>query len=292
MISFRTHVVSLVAVLLALAAGVALGSGPLSEVGRGALASAPVTEQQQETAQAATFGDRFAVTSAGKLYDGGLDTLPVALVTLPGAQETIVSGLAGEVERAGGSVTATYAAEPALLDPAEKSLVDTLGSQLMAQLGSGVVEESAPTYERLGQLLARAIAGTARTGAPSDANTSSIRQSLAGAELVASPQGDPKRAALVLVVLGDDVDDDVLAGLLAGLAARSVGVVAVGDTDSGTAGDVAALRTSPVAADVATVDGGETDLGRVTATLALIRSRKTSGGAFGASGSDGAVPLG
>jgi hypothetical protein len=291
-ISFRTHVVSLVAVLLALAAGVALGGGPLSEVGRSALASAPTTEQQQETAQTATFGDRFAATSAAKLYAGGLDTHPVALVTLPGSDEEVVGGLVGEVERAGGNLTATYAAEPALLEPAEKSLVDTLGSQLMTQLGSGVVEESAPTYERLGELLARAIAGTEKTGAPVDEDASAIRQSLAGAELVAAPDGDPKRAALVLVVLGDDVDDDVLSGLLAGLAAGSVGVVAVGDTESGADGDVAALRTSPVAADVATVDGADTDLGRVTATLALIRSLKTSGGAFGASGSDGAVPLG
>jgi hypothetical protein len=291
-IPFRTHVVSLVAVLLALAAGVALGGGPLSEVGRGALASAPTTEQQEETAQTATFGDRFAARASGKLYAGGLDARPTALLTLPGADEEVVSGIVAEVEKAGGNVTATYAAEPALLEPAEKSLVDTLGSQLMTQLGSGTVEESAPTYERLGQLLARAIAGPEKSGSPADGDASSIRQSLAGAELVAAPEGDPKRAALVLVVLGDDADDDVLSGLLAGLAAGSVGVVAVGDTDSGADGDVAALRTSPVAADVATVDGAETNLGRVTATLALIRSLKTSGGAFGASGADGAVPLG
>ena len=35
MISFRTHVVTLVAVFLALAVGVVLGGGPLSELGRG-----------------------------------------------------------------------------------------------------------------------------------------------------------------------------------------------------------------------------------------------------------------
>ena len=41
-----------------------------------------------------------------------------------------------------------------------------------------------------------------------------------------------------------------------------------------------------------TVDGAERGLGQVTATLALIRALGTKGGAFGASGSDGAVPLG
>lgn len=291
MISFRTHVVTLVAIMLALAVGVALGGGPLSEVGRGTLGSAATSANETETADTADFGDAFARTSAGRLYAGGLDTRPVALVTLPGAPEGITSGISADVEKAGGSVTATYAVQPALVDPSEKSLVDTLGSQLMTQLAGDAVDEGAPTYERLGQLLGTAIASTEPTGGPVQDGTTAIRQSLAGAELVSGPEGEPERVPLVLVVLGDDVDDDVLAGLLAGLAARSVGVVAVGDTEAA-AGDLAGLRTSPLAEAVTTVDGAEGDLGRVTSVLALIRSLKDSGGSFGASGSDGAVPLG
>ena len=214
------------------------------------------------------------------------------MVTLPGADEQVVTAATAQVQKAGGTVPATYALQPALLDPSEKSLVDTLGSQLMTQLDTGTVDEGAPTYERMGQLVGLALSSPSATGTAPDDKTSSIRQSLAGAELVASPEGEPKRAALVLVVLGDDVDDDVLAGLLAGLAAQSVGVVALGDTDSAGEGDLAGLRTSPLASRVATVDGAEHELGRVTATLALIRSLKIRGGAFGASGSDGPVPLG
>jgi hypothetical protein len=290
LISFRTHVVTLVAIMLTLAVGVALGGGPLSEVGRGTLSSATTTEDDK-SAVTADFGDTFARSSAGQLYARGLDTHPVAVVTLPGAPEGVASGLTTEIERAGGTLTATYAALPALVDPTEKSLVDTLGSQLMTQLDSDAIDEGAPTYERIGQLLGTAIASTEPTGAPVEDGTTAIRQSLAGAELVTGPEGEPKRAPLVLVVLGDDVDDDVLAGLLAGLAARSVGVVAAGDTAAGS-GDLAGLRTSPLAESVATVDGAERDLGRVTAVLALIRALKTPGGSFGASGSDGAVPLG
>lgn len=290
MISFRTHVVTLVAILLALAAGVALGGGPLSEVGRGTLSSAPTATTEDEVV-AADFGDTFARTSAGRLYAGGLDTRPVAVLTFPGAPEEIVSGISSDIEKAGGTIPATYAVQPALVNPGEKSLVDTLGSQLMTQLGASVVDEGAPTYERAGQLLGTAIASMKPTGGPVNNATQAIRQSLSGAELVTGPEGDPKRAPLVLVVLGEDVDDDVLAGLLAGLAARSVGVVAVGDTGTATM-DLAGLRTSPLAKDVATVDGAERDLGRVTSVLALIRSLRTSGGSFGASGADGAVPLG
>jgi hypothetical protein len=290
LISFRTHVVTLVAILLALAAGVALGGGPLSEVGRGTLSSAPASTTEDEVV-AADFGDAFARTSAGRLYAGGLDTHPVAVLTFPGAPEEIISGISSDIEKAGGTVPATYAVQPALVNPGEKSLVDTLGSQLMTQLGPAAADEGAPTYERIGQLLGTAIASMKATGGPVNNSTRAIRQSLSGAELVTGPEGDPKRAPLVLVVLGEDVDDDVLAGLLAGLAARAVGVVAVGDTSAATT-DLAGLRTSPLAKDVATVDGAERDLGRVTSVLALIRSLRTSGGSFGASGADGAVPLG
>ena len=106
------------------------------------------------------------------------------------------------------------------------------------------------------------------------------------------PEGEPRRAPLVLVVLGEDVDDDVLAGLLAGLAARSVGVVAVGDTAAAT-GDLAGLRTSPLAEAVADRRRrrAATSAGSPS-VLALIRALETPGGSFGASGSDGAVPLG
>jgi hypothetical protein len=290
-ISFRNHVLTLVAVFLALAAGIVLGGGPLSEVGRSPLASA-TTPAEKETADVVTFGDTFAQASAARLYAGGLEGHPVALVTLPGADQKTVAGLTAEVKKAGGTVTATYVAQDALVDPTEKSLVDTLGSQLMTQLGGDVADQGAPTYVRMGQLLGTAIATTAPDAVPADENASAIRQALAGAELTVNPKGSPQKAPLVLVVLGDDHDDDVVAGLLSGLSVRPTGVVAVGDTEAGETGDLTALRSSPLTTDVATVDGVEHGVGQVTAVLALIRSLSTNGGAFGASGSDGAVPLG
>jgi hypothetical protein len=278
-----------VAVFLALAVGVALGGGPLSEVGRGAVTSTAGTADVREAKADADFGDEFAAAAADRLYAGGLDTSPVAVVTLPGAQDGIVSAITAEIERAGGVVSATYAAQPALLEPSEKSLVDTLGSQLATQADKGALDEGAPTYERIGQLLGVGIASTSPQGAALDSTGSSILQSLAGAELVTGPEAPSKRAPLVLVVLGDDVDDDILSGVLAGLASSSVGVVAVGESG---AGDLSGLRTSPLADSVATVDGAEKPLGQVTSVLALMRSLETTGGSFGASGSDGAVPLG
>ena len=63
-------------------------------------------------------------------------------------------------------------------------------------------------------------------------------------------------------------------------------------TSDGGAGQLGRFRADPAAATVASVDGIDTAAGRVTAVLALARSLSTPGGSFGASGSDGPVPLG
>jgi hypothetical protein len=291
-ISYRHHVVSLVAVFLALAAGVALGGGPLSELARDpATTSARATVQRQEAQRVASFGDDFATAGAAALYDDRLQDQAVSILTLPGADADVVSGLAAQVERAGGTVAGTYDAQPVLVDASEKSLVDTMGSQLMTTLGDDAVSADASTYPRIGELIGLALAARAGSpeGSPEDAT--SIRQSLAGADLLSSP-ADARRTPLVLVVLGDDVDDAILSGLLSGLAAKATGVVVAGDAASGVDGDLHALRREPVADDVTTIDGVDLAVGQVTAVLALARSLEVSGGAFGASGSDGAVPLG
>ncbi len=287
MISYRHHIVSLVAVFLALAVGVALGGGPLSELGRDDRPASATTRQQRAAAPGPSFGDQFAAASAGALYDGRLRDHPVSMVTLPGASGEVVSALGAEVEAAGGEIAGTYDVLPALTDPEEKSLVETLGSQLMTQLGSGAVTADASTYVRLGQLIGLA---TADTDLPS-ADATSVRQSLVGAELLSSPEG-AVRAPIVLVVLGKTTNPAILSGLLAGLAGKATGVVVAGDAASATgSGDLAALRSEAAADHVATVDGADTALGRVTAVLALIRSMSVQGGSFGASGSDGTVPL-
>lgn len=303
MITYRHHIVSLVAVFLALGIGIALGGGPLSEIGRAEPGpTAKVSQSALDDARAAGFGDDFAAATATALYKGGLTDHPVSILALPGADDEIVAELITQVEAAGGSVAGRYDVQPALVEPSEKSLVDTLGSQLLTQIGSGSVDAEASTYARMGQLLGLAIATTRETAQPAGDGAIAVRQSLAGAELMISPEEDAATAPLVLVVLGDDsaasgstesdLNGAILSGLLAGLSAKSNGVVVAGDTESGVDGGLAALRDQPVGDDVATVDGVESPLGQVTAVLALMRTFAGAGGSFGASGADGAVPLG
>lgn len=288
MISYRHHVVSLVAVFLALAVGVVLGGGPLSELGRDdSSSSAGRAHVNRGVQRTASFGDDFASASARALYAGRLDKQLVSIISMPGADNDVVSALSSQIRSAGGEVSGTYGVQPVLVDPGQKSLVDTLGSQLMTQIGGDAVSSDASTYDRIGQLIGLAVA----TSNQPPGTAASIRQSLAGAQIMNSP-GEASRSGLVLVVLGHKADDAILSGVLSGLAAKAAGVVVVGDTRSGLAGGLKDLRREPVADQVATVDGADAPLGQVTAVLALARSLKDPGGSFGASGSDGAVPLG
>ena len=83
----------------------------------------------------------------------------------------------------------------------------------------------------------------------------------------------------------------MLSGIVNGLASNAAGVVVAGDEDSAEDGELAALRESELAGAVSTVDGIDTAIGRVTTILALVNVLTGTGGAYGASGSDGAVPL-
>jgi hypothetical protein len=295
-ISFRSHVVSLLAVFLALAVGIALGGGPLSEIGRATTTAETDSATTDQAARDAAFADQVVAGSVRRVYASGLADRSVAVVVLPGAPESVVADVSEQVSAAGGSVAGTYEVQPALLAPGEKALVDTLGSQAMTQLRAAEVDAAAATYERIGQLLGIAVAaGADETSAVRrriDQEADSIRQSLAGAELVQTMGTPAGRASYVVVLLGDDTDradDPIYAGVIAGLAAQAQAVTVAASAADGADGRLARLREEAAVADVATVDGVDSTAGQVTAVLTLTEWPATRGHAYGASGADGAV---
>ena len=179
----RRNVVPLVVVIMALAVGIAVGAGPLSDLG----ASPPNAAAQPRPApdtgadEAAAYADAFAGNVAQGLYAGRLHGHPVALVTLPGADDDVVAAVTEQVRLAGTRVIGTYGLRRAAVDPDDKTLVDTLGMQLVTQLGSDVVTPDATTYDRIGQLLGRAVATTSEASALDQAKVASLRVTLHGA---------------------------------------------------------------------------------------------------------------
>ena len=296
MISLRHHLLTIVAVFLALAAGIVLGGGPLSDV---TAPASSTTSARPTTAPAnapqAAYAEAFAGAVASQLVTGRLDGREVVVVSVPGADEQLVTALTDQVAAAGGAVSAQVRLTEAMVDPAQKSLVDTLGSQLMTQQGDAVGAE-ASTYDRMGQLLGLAVATSTPDGEDVTGRSRSITAAAAGADLVEPIEDVKRRAPLVLMVLGTDATDPgsdaILAGLASGLGRQAAGIVVAGVTSDGGDGQLGRLRTDPASAQVTTVDGTDTAAGRTATVLALAHALEAEGGAFGASGADGPVPLG
>ena len=297
MISLRHHLLTIVAVFVALAAGIVLGGGPLSDVGPGVAAVGSADDAAPaEGAPDADYADAVLTALGPGVVAGRLAEQSVALVTVPGADEEVVGALSGAIAEAGGTVTSRYALGNDLVDPDQKSLVDTLGSQLLTQQGGDEVAADASTYDRIGQLIGLAVASKDAAGQDVTGRSRAVLDAIVGAGLMDEPEAAERRAPLVLLVLGTDADDEgsdaVLAGIAEGLAAQATGVVVAGTVADGGSGQLGRLRTDPAAAVVASVDGIDTSAGRVATIFTLQRSLATAGGSFGASGADGALPLG
>lgn len=112
-----------------------------------------------------------------------------------------------------------------------------------------------------------------------------IRQSLATAGLTGEIDEAAPLAPMVVVLTGYRVEPAIVSGLVSGIAGKAHNVAATGRTRDA---DLASLRTAKV--PVVTIDGDEFTAGRAATVLALIK--QLTSGSFGASGIDGALPLG
>lgn len=297
MISFRHHLLSIVAVFVALAVGVILGGGPLSELGRDGDDDAPREAAGADDASVrAEFADGFAADVAPTLYGERLEGQQIALVTLAGADTDVVDGVVDQIEGAGGAIAGRYAGREKLTVPSEQGFVESLGTQLA---DDNELTDSIPSdlssHERIGRLLGRAIVSTEENGEEADVTSQAILDTLGSAELLNAPDEQTGRVPLVVVVLGEERKDSaataLLAGLVSGLGASAAGEVVVGTTASGEDGDLSLLRAEDVEG-FSTVDGGETTIGQVTAVLALAAANEGTLGSYGASGADATVPVG
>jgi len=278
----RRHLVAAVSLVLALATGIALGAGPLSRE-----TLVPTRAEPRQAAPAADESADDLAEAVGPIV--GRDRLTGRLVTVlstPGVAAEDVEGIVASIEQAGGAVSARWLIGPSLVGPGETALVDTLGEQLLEQLGDGVANAEAPPYQRMGQLLGVAVATREERPQVIDQDGMTIRQSLDAASLLTTESEEPRGAPLVLVVVGDDIEDAVIEGLTTGLSQRALRVVVAAEERSG---DLAALDEAGV---VTTVDGADGAAGRLAAVLALAAPDDDPPGSFGESGSDGVLPLG
>jgi hypothetical protein len=309
-INFRYHIVSIVSVFLALAVGVALGGGPLKgevdntlveQVEADRKAKSDLRAQISALEASNSFTDDFATRVSPQLLSGALEDRSVTMLVLPGAEESTVTALTDFVQTAGGSVGGTIRAGDGLVDVGNKQLVDELGSQLLDGVNDVTVAEDAGTYERLGAILARAVATDEDGGAPVDDAANSILSGLSTADLM-SPAGDlTRRGSLVLVVSGAGPESSseregasaVVTSLLDAMDKATDGVVVAGPIAAARDGGVieSVRREVVTAQEVSTVDTLDRTAGQVVAVMALAEQAAGKAGHYGSvDAADGVMP--
>jgi hypothetical protein len=307
-ISFRYHVVSLVAVLLALAVGIVLGGGPLQrdDGSTDELSNAAAVAEREEADASQqsllAFGDSYAELTSAEVVRDRLRDRPVTMVVLPSAEEKVAEGIAGMVAEAGGEVTVEVELSTDLLDVGNRQLVDELASQMYDDARKDVdVPEDASGYELFSRLLAHAVGTKRDEGSDPDNTAEGILAASSTAELVAIRGEADRRGSLVVVVAGaphGSADEragagGVLSTLVAALDDRTDGVVVAGPLAAAAEdGLVTVVREDDaVGGRVSTVDVADRVGGAVATVLALAEQASGDSGHYGSlDAPDGALP--
>lgn len=169
MIDFRYHLVSIVAVFLALAVGIVLGSTELRGAAFSALdrtssalsAKLEAADNENSALQQQVQGDRqFAQAAEPVLLKHLLDSKRVVIVTTPGAPSSVVNGIKNGLSDAGATVSGQVALSSKFADTSASnlSLLDQLTQQATP---SGMTLTNGSPQQQAAQVLAAALVAKA-----------------------------------------------------------------------------------------------------------------------------------
>ncbi len=165
MIDFRYHLVSIVAVFLALSVGIVLGSTELRGAAFSALdrtssalsAKLEAADNQNSALQQQVQGDRqFAQAAEPVLLKHLLESKRVVIVTTPGASSNVVNGIKTGLNDAGATVSGQIALSSKFADTSASnlSLLDQLTQQATP---SGMTLTNGSPQQQAAQVLAAAL---------------------------------------------------------------------------------------------------------------------------------------
>ena len=202
MIDFRYHLVSLMAVLVALTMGVVLGAGPLqgkiSDTLSGQVTAlskqqAELREANEDLVKQANNSNEYIGVLARKVTPGTMTGKKVAVVRMPGVTDEAVNGINGQLKIAGAAVTNSVTLKDSWFNEDSQSYRDNLASTLASKLGDKVDAKVSSQ-----QVLATAL-GTGLTSTDKEMQSLVINLSAGDTPLVsASAVTDP--APLIVVV--------------------------------------------------------------------------------------------
>jgi hypothetical protein len=300
-ISFRYHLVSVIAIFLAIALGVVIGTSALNGAVVGDLrrqvsdlknSNSATTSQNQALQARSGDADEIAKAFGAKIASGALTGKSVVLVGAPGVSSDLKSAIAAQVVAAGGKVSGRIQLTTDFTDPKRGNDIRSLATS-----GAHPIGLQLPPTDDAGTL-AGALLGFVLLG---HGQATDLTQVLAGFGTLNMMKIDAGSVApgqvVLLVAPGAMGKNDPTAAMLYSTATQ-MGVsggptVVVGDTASATSGGVlAVLRASDTARKaVSTVDDATGALGQLTVVLTAAQAIAGHKGQFGTSvGADGLIP--
>jgi hypothetical protein len=290
-ISFRYHLVSIVAVFLALALGIVVGTtalnGPITKDLRHQVNDAKDQRDALAAQVKALQGQvddagQFASTYGAQLVANSLAGKNVVEIVLPGATGEMQDGISQQVSAAGGKVSGRVTITKAYLDPSGGAGVVSLATGSSHPTG-WTAPETSKADKLGGSLLAYVLLGR---GQPTD--LTQVLGGFAGLHMVTSDGSGITPATTVLVLTHGGLPGNDYAGvaelsLVAALAGDGGHVVVAGDGASASKdGLISLVRGSdPNRAAVSTVDNATNSFGQVSTVLALAGATKGLVGHYG-----------
>lgn len=319
MIDFRYHLVSIVAVFLALAIGIVLGSTELQGHTIDVLQSSSnslknelnaVSAERDSYQQQTSADQQFLTTAEPKLLDRALDGDRVVIITEPGAPDSVTNGIKQAAGSAGATVTGVVALQPKFndLSGATQSSLYALNTQLADGTAFAAAADPRTEYQQqAAQLIATAILGT--TAATSAGATGLSAAAAAQTLLAAYAQAGyltvsdaTVRATLAVIVTPatapadgqNDPANQVLLAVAEQFAEASDATIVVGSaagsSPSGSA--ISVLRSSSVSSQVSSVDNADTTLGQISSIWALENQKAgQKPNSYGISGASAVSPV-
>ncbi|NAS26033.1 copper transporter [Herbidospora sp. NEAU-GS84] len=299
MIDFRYHLVSIVAIFLALTVGIVLGSTVIQD---------PIIESTQVTAetlkkenltlraemaaqQAREDGNNTFVSSAtAELVERDLAGERVVVVEAPGAPTALRDPLREVLELAGATYTGRVSLTDGFLEPEQAGVVDGLATQL-APAGAAFPEGATP-YDKAGTVLAAALVTNMRPQAGTvNTATSTVLSAFQEGGFIAVSGEPADRATLAIVVApalpyeGETAEtmNGAIVSVSGALDKAGLGTVMTGTTAaSATGGVIAALLDSgEETSQVSSVDTLDLPSGRIVVVDALREQLGGQSGAYG-----------
>ncbi|MDH6678547.1 hypothetical protein M2284_002760 [Rhodococcus sp. LBL1] len=306
----RQHAISIAAIFLALAIGVVLGSGLLSNGMLSGLRDDKaelqnqiehLNEKNNQLGEQLTAADGFDSAVADRVLHDTLAQRSVIVITTPDADPGDIEGVQRSVAQAGGSITGRVSLTPSFVDSVNGDQLRTTVTNIIPagiQLRTGAVDQGSLAGDLLGSVLLL-NPQTAQPQTTPEERTLALETLRGGGFIDYDGNVQPAQLAVVLTGSGDPENTGgnrgaVIARFAGALDGRGAGTVLTGPPSAAEGnGPIAVARADAAVASVlTTVDNVDRESGRITTVLALQEQLGGGAGRYGTGPGATAITVG